>query len=165
MRENFNAWLDQAGYLGVFVGTLIGNLGVPALGSAVMVLMLRYLVSPQWWIAASIATAGETTGQFALYCAARFGANTVLSRLSERARTNSAQLNRFERFYRRYGNAAVFVCRFVPGVKSMSGFPAGIARMPIAAFLIYSTLGTSVCWLAVCWSLHKVGDLDRKSVV
>ena len=157
MPGGFDAWLNQAGYIGVFLATLIGNLGIPALGSAVMVLMLRFLVSPDWWLAGAVATAGETAGQFLLYCAARFGAGALLSRATQRAQASTRQRNGFERFYRRYGNAAVLICRFVPGIKSMSGFPAGLARMPIPAFLIYSTLGTSLCWLVVCWSVHKIG--------
>jgi hypothetical protein len=58
----FEAWINRGGYAGVFLATVAGNLGVPALGTAVIVLMLPFLLSPEWWVAAAIATAGETTG-------------------------------------------------------------------------------------------------------
>jgi membrane protein DedA with SNARE-associated domain len=154
---NFEAWVDQAGYLGVFVVTLASNLGLPALGSAALVLLLRFLVSPQWWIAALVAVAGETVGQFAQYCAGRFGAGSILGPLARKLGSNPQNGNRFENFYRRYGSAAVFVCRFIPGVKSMSGFPAGLANMSVAPFLSYTFLGTTISCFALCWALHAAG--------
>lgn len=151
----FEQWVNRSGYTGVFVAMLAGNLGIPALGSAGMIFVLRFLVSPQWWIAAAVATAGETTGQFVQYSAARFGAAAALARFGLKA--EQRERNRFEEFYRRYGSAAVFMCRFVPGLKSVSGFPAGLARMPVAPFLSYTLLGASVCWLAISWALHSAG--------
>lgn len=153
----FQAWLNRAGYAGVFVAMLMGNLGVPALGSAAIVLMLPFLVSPEWWIAALIATAGETTGQFVQYGVARFGAASLLSRFERQAGPGTRHRSRFEEFYRRYGNEAVLICRFIPGVKALSGIPAGAARMPMAPFVLYTLLGASISCFCIAWVLHAVG--------
>lgn len=152
---SFEEWVNQAGYAGVFVATMAGNLGLPALGSAVIVLMLRYLVTPEWWIAAMVAVAGETTGQLVQYGVARFGRGSIAASMHTGA-ANATQRNRFDEFYRRYGSPAVLLCRFIPGVKAFSGFPAGAARMPFEAFLGYTFLGTSICWLVLGAVLHSV---------
>ncbi|MBV8569858.1 MAG: VTT domain-containing protein [Acidobacteriaceae bacterium] len=153
----FDAWINRTGYAGVFVVTVAGNLGVPALGTAVMVLMLRFLVSPEWWVAAAVAAAGETTGQLAQYCMARFGARAIVEPFSARYSAGPKRQARFEAFYRKYGSVAVLICRFIPGVKAFSGFPAGLAKMALAPFLSYTLVGSSVCWLALSWVLHEAG--------
>ena len=130
---------------------------MPALGTAVIALMLRFLVSPEWWIAAAIATAGETTGQLAQYCMARFGARAVVDRFSARHAARAKHHDRFEAFYCRYGSVAVLICRFIPGVKAFSSFPAGLAKMAMAPFVSYTLIGSSVCWLVVSWVLHLAG--------
>jgi len=158
----FEAWINQAGYAGVFLATVAGNLGVPALGTAVMVLMMRFLVSPEWWVAAAVATAGETTGQLAQYCMARFGARALVDGFSSRHSAGAKHHGRFEAFYRRYGSVAVLICRFIPGVKAFSGFPAGLAKMAMAPFVLYTLIGSSVCWLVVAWVLHQAGGRSPK---
>ncbi len=151
----FDNWLSQAGYAGVFVATLVANLGIPAMGSAVMVLMLRYLVSPEWWIVATVAVAGETTGQLVQYGIARFGRGSIPASMHA-GEASDTRLRRFDEFYRRYGNVAVLLCRFIPGVKAFSGFPSGAARMPFGAFIGYTFLGTSICWLVLAWLMHII---------
>jgi membrane protein DedA with SNARE-associated domain len=153
----FEACIKRGGYVGVFLATVAGNLGVPALGTAVIVLMMPFLVSPEWWIAAAIATAGETTGQLAQYCVARFGARALVDRFSPRHSARAKHHDRFEAFYGRYGSVAVLICRFIPGVKAFSGFPAGLAKMALVPFFSYTLIGSSVCWLLVSWVLHEAG--------
>ena len=50
-------------------------------------------------------------------------------------------------WFRRHGRAAVFFGRMVPGVRTFISVPAGVARMPLAPFLLYSTAG-SLLWTA-----------------
>ena len=139
------------------MATVAGNLGVPALGTAVMVLMLRFLMSPEWWLAAAVAAAGETTGQLAQYCMARFGARAIVDAFSQRYSAGAKHHGQFEAFYRKYGGVAVLLCRFIPGVKAFSGFPAGLAKMALAPFVSYTLVGSSVCWLVLSWVLHEAG--------
>jgi membrane protein DedA with SNARE-associated domain len=153
----FEAWINRGGYAAVFLATVAGNLGVPALGTAVIVLMLPFLVSPEWWVAAAIATAGETTGQLAQYCIVRFGARAIVDGFIPRHSARAKHRDRFEAFYCRYGSVAVLICRFIPGVKAFSGFAAGLAKMAVAPFVSYTLIGSSVCWLVVSWVLHLAG--------
>ncbi|UWQ18162.1 DedA family protein [Jannaschia sp. M317] len=49
-------------------------------------------------------------------------------------------------WFDRFGPAAVFVGRFLPGFRTLISVPAGVAGMPLGQFLLYSTLGT-VIWI------------------
>lgn len=51
-------------------------------------------------------------------------------------------------WFNRHGGKAVFFCRLVPTARTLISVPAGIAEMPLRAFLIYSTLGT-LLWVGM----------------
>ena len=50
-------------------------------------------------------------------------------------------------WFNRHGGKAVFIGRLIPAVRTLISIPAGIAGMPLASFLLYSTLGT-ILWTA-----------------
>ncbi len=56
-------------------------------------------------------------------------------------------LDRANRWFYRHGNVAVFLGRLVPGLRTVISLPAGIARMRLAPFLAYSTLGSGI-WIS-----------------
>ena len=57
-------------------------------------------------------------------------------------------LERAKRWFDRYGAAAVFFCRLMPGMRSLISIPAGIGRMPLIPFLAYTTIGAAI-WTAL----------------
>jgi membrane protein DedA with SNARE-associated domain len=57
-------------------------------------------------------------------------------------------LDRANRWFYRHGNVAVFLGRLVPGLRTVISLPAGIARMRLAPFLAYSTLGSGI-WISI----------------
>ena len=46
------------------------------------------------------------------------------------------------------GQKTVFICRFVPIVRSLISIPAGMSDMPLPRFLLY-TLGGTIIWNSV----------------
>jgi membrane protein DedA with SNARE-associated domain len=55
-------------------------------------------------------------------------------------------LDRANRWFYKHGNVAVFLGRLVPGLRTVISLPAGISRMPLMPFLLYSTLGSGI-WI------------------
>jgi membrane protein DedA with SNARE-associated domain len=51
-------------------------------------------------------------------------------------------------WFNRHGGKAVFIGRLIPAVRTLISVPAGIARMPLASFLLYSAAGT-ILWTAL----------------
>ncbi|MFZ5723872.1 MAG: DedA family protein [Pseudomonadota bacterium] len=60
-----------------------------------------------------------------------------------------AWLEKTEWYYNRYGSRTVIIARFVPIVRTLAPFVAGIGRMPYARFIGYSAIG-SLLWVTVC---------------
>ncbi len=96
-------------------------------------------------------TLGSVLGALALYY---FGRKLGYRRTLEFARHHGRwitlcepDIERAKGWFDRHGAAAVFLCRVVPGIRSLISIPAGIACMPMWKFLAFTTLG-SAAWTA-----------------
>ena len=61
---------------------------------------------------------------------------------------SSADIRRADRWFDRYGHWAVFFGRLVPGLRMLIPLPAGLSRMPVTVFLLFSLFGT-VVWTSL----------------
>ena len=57
-------------------------------------------------------------------------------------------INKADEFFSRHGHISTFVCRLLPGIRQYISLPAGIARMPMKSFLLFTTLGAGI-WVTV----------------
>lgn len=58
------------------------------------------------------------------------------------------KLERAEELFRRYGAGATFVCRLLPAIRQLISIPAGLARMPLKSFTLWTGLGAGI-WVAI----------------
>jgi membrane protein DedA with SNARE-associated domain len=58
------------------------------------------------------------------------------------------KLERAEELFRRYGAGATFVCRLLPAIRQLISIPAGIARMPLKSFTLWTGLGAGI-WVTI----------------
>jgi membrane protein DedA with SNARE-associated domain len=75
-----------------------------------------------------------------------------------RAQLRLGDMGQAKQWFRRHGGAAVLVARLLPGVRPLIGVPAGMAHMPLGAFLLYSALGTTVWTGALAFAGRLVGS-------
>ena len=61
---------------------------------------------------------------------------------------SSTDLRRADHWFDRYGRWAVFFGRLVPGLRMLIPLPAGLSRMPVTIFLVFSLFGT-VAWTSL----------------
>ena len=74
---------------------------------------------------------------------------------------NLDHLDQAERFFARWGSITVLVCRLLPFVRSFIAFPAGVARMPLIRFHIYTFVGSWPWCFALAWIGMKLGAAWR----
>jgi membrane-associated protein len=68
-------------------------------------------------------------------------------------------LRRTEEYFRRYGGLTVLISRFMPIVRTLAPFVAGIGRMPMATFQAYNVVG-GVCWVMLfVWGGYFFGNI------
>lgn len=71
------------------------------------------------------------------------------------------KFHKVEAFFRRHGEIGTFVGRLVPGVRQYVSFPAGLARMPIGRFCLFTALGSGIWVVVLALIGYYVGaDLD-----
>ncbi|MCC6898567.1 MAG: DedA family protein [Polyangiaceae bacterium] len=58
------------------------------------------------------------------------------------------KLERADELFRRYGAGATFVCRLLPAIRQLISIPAGLSRMPLGSFTLWTGLGAGI-WVAI----------------
>jgi len=154
----FLAIIDHAGYAGLFFVMVLGNLGIPV-GTELVVPAAGALAATghlsSVWLVAAVATVGELVGGGILYAIGFAGGRPFVARWGKYIKVDEKKLDKFHNVYERYGNAVVFVCRFLPLVRGVSALPAGVARMQKRYFFAYTAAGSAV----FCFGLAYLGSL------
>jgi membrane protein DedA with SNARE-associated domain/uncharacterized membrane protein YkvA (DUF1232 family) len=122
-------------------------------------------------------TLGSVLGALPWYYAGRWLGEERMCRLAARhgrwLTVDDKDLGKAIRWFERHGRVAVLIGRLVPTVRTLISLPAGMARMPLLPFLLYSSIG-SLLWTAALAAAgyllesnyRLVGDyLDRASKV
>ncbi len=151
------AVISAAGYLGVVALMAIESACIP-LPSEVIMPFAGYLVSVGQFSLVGAATAGAlgcNLGSTIAYYVAAKGGRPAFERWGSYVLMGPAELDRADRFFARYGAATVFIGRLLPVIRTFIAFPAGLARMPMMKFQIYTFLG-SWPW---CFGLAYIGLL------
>src|SRR5271168_1086680 len=147
--------ISAAGYFGVVILMAIESAGIP-LPSEVIMPFAGYLVSIGRFSLVGAATMGAlgcNVGSTVAYYVAASGGRAAVERWGRYILVSRHELERAERFFARYGAVTVFICRLLPVVRTFIAFPAGLARMPMLKFQIYTFVG-SWPW---CFGLAYVG--------
>ncbi len=148
--------IDHYGYAGLFLAMLLGNIGAPV-GAEVLMPLAGGLVATghlsSIWATIAVAVLGELAGGSIGYAIGRYGGVPFFERYGKFVHFGHEQLEVVHGFFARWGTFAIFICRFVPVVRGIVGFPAGIARMNLAQFYLWTCLGS----LVFCGVLIELG--------
>jgi membrane protein DedA with SNARE-associated domain len=147
------AVISGGGYLGVTGLMAIESACIP-LPSEIIMPFAGYLVSLGRFNLIGAATAGAigcNIGSTIAYLVAAYGGRAAFERWGRYVLIRHEELDRAEQFFARYGAATVFVGRLLPVVRTFISFPAGLARMPMLKFQIYSFIGSWPWCLALAY--------------
>jgi membrane protein DedA with SNARE-associated domain len=105
---------------------------------------------------------GTILGAFPWYYAGKFLGEERLKQLADKygkwITVSSEDIDKATRWFNRFGKKAVLLGRLVPGVRTLISLPAGLSEMPLAPFLIYSTLGTTAWVMILTFLGYVLGD-------
>jgi membrane protein DedA with SNARE-associated domain len=102
---------------------------------------------------ATAGVAGQTVGSIIGWAIGLYGGRPLVERHGRWLHLGPENLDRAERWFDRWGDWAVFLGRMTPVVRSFVSIPAGLARMPLGRFTLYSVLGT-IPW---CFGIAGAG--------
>jgi membrane protein DedA with SNARE-associated domain len=101
---------------------------------------------------------GTMVGSWFAYAVGRGGRLELLERHGAKLHMGPAQIERADRFFQRYGEATVLFGRMVPLVRAFVSLPAGISKMGLGRFTVFSLLGTIPWVLALAFAGHALGS-------
>jgi len=136
----------QLGYPGIFLLMIMESATLPVPSELVLPLG-GYLVSMgklEFWSVVTVATLGSLIGTMIDYSIGYFGRPAVL-RYGRIVRFNQERLETTEKWFSHHGNKIVLLARFVPLLRTLIAFPAGIVKMETKRFLAFSAVGI-VLW-------------------
>jgi membrane protein DedA with SNARE-associated domain len=101
---------------------------------------------------------GTMVGSWLTYGIGRAGRLELLERHGAKLHMGPAQIQRADRFFQRYGEQTVLFGRMIPLVRAFVSLPAGVSRMPLGRFTLFSLLGTIPWVLALAFAGHALGS-------
>ena len=164
---------DSVGYVGVALAVALETIVAPIPSEVILPMagwkvsqsaadpsVLEPLTNLPWNIpmAVALATAGSVLGAVVGYAIGAWGGRPLLDRYGRYVGISDGDLDRADRWFDRWGSWAVFFGRMVPLVRTFVSYPAGISRMPMGRFLLFSTLGSLPWNLGLIYSGFVVGE-------
>jgi len=154
--------VSQYGYLGVFLLIAIENI-FPPIPSEIILAFGGFMTTYSSLTLTGVvlfSTAGSVAGAVVLYSLGRMLNARRLeillnSSAARRLRLKQEDIRQAGKWFNRYGSWAVFLCRFIPIVRSLVSIPAGMAKMRMTVFLPLTILGTLV-WNTVLVYLGRL---------
>jgi len=154
------ATIAATGLFGVALMMAIESACIP-LPSEIIMPFAGYLASQGHFSLIAAATAGAlgcNIGSAVAYAIGRHGGRQFVERWGGYFLVTKRDLAWADRFFARYGSAAVFVARLLPVVRTFIALPAGIARMPQLRFQVYTFLGSWPWCYALAYIGMKLGE-------
>lgn len=139
------AIIQHLSYVGIFILMTLESMIAPVPSELVMpfagFLIFTGHFDPVWVMVAS--GLGSIAGSLLSYGMGVLGEPVVL-RYGRYLLLNPHHLEWTKNFFNRYGSVTIFISRFIPVVRHLISIPAGLARMSLAPFVLYTAIGASL---------------------
>ena len=156
-------FVESLGYFGIFIMTFIESTFIP-IPSEITLIPAGYLVQKGQMsgpVVLLVSIAGTIGGALANYYIAYFFGRLLFVDKGKYFFLNPSKLKKIEQFFAEHGAISVFTGRFLPGVKHFISFPAGLAKMNLKLFALYTALGGAI-WCTILITLgYIIGENEH----
>jgi membrane protein DedA with SNARE-associated domain len=115
-----------------------------------------------WFLVILSGVAGSMLGALFNYYLAYYFGRPFFLKFGKYFFLNQSHLEKAERFFASHGEITTFVGRLIPVVRQLISLPAGVSRMPVGKFCLFTALGAGI-WVsvltAVGWVVGRNADL------
>jgi membrane protein DedA with SNARE-associated domain len=152
--------ISAMGYWGIVLSMAIESACIP-LPSEIIMPFSGYLVYTGRFglIETGLAGAfGCVVGSVAAYAVGIYGGRPFMEKYGRYVLVTQHELDTADRFFERYGDAAIFFSRLMPVVRTFISLPAGIARMNFPKFVVFTFIGSFPWCLGLAWVGKLLGE-------
>src|ERR1041385_7081976 len=101
---------------------------------------------------------GCVVGSLVAYWVGMYGGRPLIERYGKFVLISRHDLDLADRWFDRFGEVIVFVSRLLPAIRTFIAFPAGVARMNLKKFIIYTFAGSLPWCLGLAYVGQKLGE-------
>ncbi|MBX9797288.1 DedA family protein [Sphingomonas sp.] len=160
LAQLFLGMMASGGYLAVIVLMAIESACIP-LPSELIMPAAGYLVQQgkmNLYLAATAGAIGCNVGSIFAYELGKRGGRPLLERYGKYVLIGMGEIEAADRFFARYGSMAVLIGRLLPAIRSFIAFPAGVARMKLVPFHLYTFIGSWPWCFGLAWLGMVLGE-------
>jgi len=104
--------------------------------------------------------AGSLAGAFINYYLALFLGRPFIYRYGKYFFIKPELFSKAEEIFLEYGEITTFVCRLLPAIRQLISLPAGLSRMPLIKFSLFTALGAGIWCTILAWIGYYLGSLS-----
>lgn len=154
------ATISLLGYSGIVLLMAIESACIP-LPSEIIMPFSGYLVSTgqmNLWLVGLAGAVGCVLGSLIAYWVGSRGGRPLIEKYGRYVLVSRHDLDLADRWFANYGEIIVFVSRLLPAIRTFIAFPAGVARMNLKRFVIYTFAGSLPWCLGLAYIGQKLGE-------
>jgi len=154
------ATISLLGYGGVVLLMAIESACIP-LPSEIIMPFSGYLVSRgemNLWLVGVAGAVGCVLGSMIAYWVGMYGGRPLIEKYGRFVLISHHDLDLADRWFAKYGEVIVFVSRLLPAIRTFIAFPAGVARMNIPRFILYTFAGSLPWCIGLAYVGQKLGE-------
>lgn len=154
MLEVLGSWIinfiSAAGYFGVFLLMTLESALIPIPSEVTMPFAgsLVPLGKFNFWLVVLAGTIGNLAGSLMAYALGYWGGENVvrvvIRRYGKYVLVSEEDFDKSTKMFEKYGQLIVFLSRLLPVIRTFISLPAGIAKMNLTKFIVYSTIGAAI---------------------
>ena len=153
-------WVSDYGYWAIFLLMLLESACIPFPSEVTMLVGGFYVVEGDlslFWVTVA-GVVGNLVGSWIAYAVGRRTGRALLDRYGRYILIRSHDIDKAEIWWERHGEAATFFSRLLPVIRTFISLPAGIAKMPLGKFTLYTFLGVIPWTFGLAYAGVIVGE-------
>jgi len=144
--QHITAFISALGYPSVFILMVMESMVLPIPSEAVMPFAGFLIVEKSFTFLGVIffSTLGSIVGSLISYYIGRHAGKPFVNRYGKYLLLSQKDLNTTENFFNKYGEITILISRFIPVIRHLISIPAGIGKMRIFKFALYTIVGAGI---------------------
>ncbi len=137
-------YISQYGIIFIFFIVFLEYLNIPGIPGGIILPLAGMWASNSGvniFIVLGISVIAGVIGSWVLYFLGRRGGNFFIEKYTRKFPKHKPIINKSMDKLRVYGNLGVFLCKFIPTVRTLISIPAGVLKLDFVKYTVYSTLG------------------------
>lgn len=167
ITDTVTSWISSIGYPGVFAATLLETIFPPIPSEIIFPLVGFVAQSKGLGLGdaigmATIGALGSTVGAIMIYFIALKIGRPAILRIGKYVLINESKLQRAELWFEKHGAIAVFVGRLAPGIREIISIPAGLSKMNMVKFILFTFAGSLIWSISLTFVGYYFGETWSK---